>query len=299
MVSSYDSENASLFFLFFLIFVIKTFQTTREEADSIHLFLDGGGVEISKMQKKGLEYSATLLQSAICKTNVFHRPSPTLFYFPGLNTRPVWPSDLFPDIVSALKDNHHEILGEYESLVKNRPKSDYEVEDQHNKLHKGSWDWHSYVLKGKRQADFAAHCPKTVSILESFQFPRLLTGTPFSFAFFSTMHGNTNISAHSSPCNLRLRCHFPLRIPKEGDLGMRVADQTLRWKENEPIFFDDCYEHEGEHHSVQETMNYNLLKKIFSLVWNKTSEPRVILLFDLWYVSQAFSLQRFFPKCFR
>lgn len=197
------------------------------------------------MQKKSLDIAATILQSAICKTNAAHRPSPSMFYFPGLNTRPVWSSDLFPDIVKSLKDNHEVITQEYKTLIKNRPTSDYEAEDQHKKLHKGSWDWHSYVLKGKRQADFAVHCPETVSILESFQFPKLMRGTPFSFAFFSTMHPQTSIAAHSSPCNLRLRCHFPLILPKEGDLGMRVADQTLRWKEGEPIFFDDCYDHEG------------------------------------------------------
>lgn len=168
-----------------------------------------------------------------------------MFFFPGLNTQPVWSNDLFPDIVQALKENKNTILDEYQTLLKNCPKSDYEVEDQHKRLHQGNWDWHSYVLKGNRQADFAVHCPQTVSILESFQFPRLMTGTPFSFAFFSTMHPNTSINSHSSPCNLRLRCHFPLLLPKEGDLGIRIADKTVRWQEGEPIFFDDCYDHEG------------------------------------------------------
>eukprot|EP01037_Dinobryon_pediforme_P029430 gene29430-33066_t len=166
-----------------------------------------------------------------------------MFFFPGLNTQPVWSNDLFPDIVQTLKENKSVILAEYQTLLKNCPKSDYEVEDQHKRLHQGNWDWHSYVLKGNRQADFAVHCPQTVSILESFQFPRLMTGTPFSFAFFSTMHPNTR------------------------DLGIRIADKTVRWQEGEPIFFDDCYDHE---------------------VWNKTNESRVILLFDLWYVVLLF-----------
>jgi aspartyl/asparaginyl beta-hydroxylase (cupin superfamily) len=168
-----------------------------------------------------------------------------MFFFPGLNTQPVWSNALFPDIVQTLKENKGVILAEYQTLLKNCPKSDYEVEYQHKRLHQGNWDWHSYVLKGNRQADFAVHCPQTVSILESFQFPRLMTGTPFSFAFFSTMHPNTSINSHSSPCNLRLRCHFPLLLPKEGDLGIRIADKTVRWQEGEPIFFDDCYDHEG------------------------------------------------------
>lgn len=35
--------------------------------------------------------------------------------------------------------------------------SDY-LADQEHKLHSGQWDWHSYVLKGKRQAPFREHC---------------------------------------------------------------------------------------------------------------------------------------------
>ncbi len=74
---------------------------------------------------------------------------------------------------------------------------------------------------------------------------RLMTGTPFSFAFFSTLHGNTSIAAHSGPCNLRIRCHFPLIVP-EGDCGMTVGDETVRWVAGEPVYFDDCYEHSGK-----------------------------------------------------
>lgn len=191
--------------------------------------------------------AATIVQSAVCRTNVFHRPNPSLFSFPGLNTQPIWSSQLFPDLVQALKDNHQVILSEYEALIRSQTKSDYahQGEDQHKKLHKGDWDWHSYILKGKRQADFAIQCPQTASLLESFQFPRLMMGTPFSFAFFSTMHPNTSISAHTSPCNLRIRCHYPLILPTTGDIGMRVADKVVNWQVGEPIFFDDSYEHEG------------------------------------------------------
>lgn len=30
-----------------------------------------------------------------------------------------------------------------------------------HKLHSGQWDWHSYVLKGRRQEVFRQHCPLT------------------------------------------------------------------------------------------------------------------------------------------
>eukprot|EP01033_Poteriospumella_lacustris_P021217 gene21217-15705_t len=33
-----------------------------------------------------------------------------MFFFPGLNTQPVWSNDLFPDIVQTLKENKSVIL---------------------------------------------------------------------------------------------------------------------------------------------------------------------------------------------
>ena len=36
---------------------------------------------------KGL---ATIVKGGICKTNISYRPSPSLFYFPGLSSSPVY-----------------------------------------------------------------------------------------------------------------------------------------------------------------------------------------------------------------
>lgn len=76
------------------------------------------------------------------------------------------------------------------------------------------------------------------------------------------------ISPHYGPCNLRIRCHFPLIVPKEEDnndnnlCGMTIGGENIKWKQGEPIFFDDCYEHN---------------------VWNNSKEDRVVLLFDTWH----------------
>jgi aspartate beta-hydroxylase len=87
-----------------------------------------------------------------------------------------------------------------------------------------------------------------------------MTGTPFSYTFFSTMGPLTNIEPHYGACNLKLRCHFPLFAP-EGYL--RVAGEPRSWKEGEMMIFDDSYEHEAA----------NMSK----------TEERVILLFDIWH----------------
>lgn len=193
--------------------------------------------------------AATLIQSAMCRTNLKHcpRPVPSKFYYPGLSTRPTFDANNFL-VTEKLKSNAAAILKEYRELRKVAPQSDYNTSTssgEHSLHSGGKWDWNSYILKGKRQAQFAATCPVTADVLEASD-PRLMTDTPFSFSFFSTLHSNTSIAAHYGPCNLRLRCHFPLIVPQGGDCGMEIAGEQIKWIPNEPIFFDDCYEHRGK-----------------------------------------------------
>lgn len=146
------------------------------------------------------------------------------------------------------------------------------MSEREQQLHEGEWDWLSYVTQGRRQADFAAHCPKTVEVLESI--PGFMTGLPFAYAFFSVLkpqvrpdppyllsrsspvrhtHGwfsmahyvltggaaalpQSSIKPHSAPCNLRLRCHFPLFVPD--GCGIRVGDETRKWETGKPLVFD-------------------------------------------------------------
>jgi aspartate beta-hydroxylase len=186
---------------------------------------------------------AILLKSAILKTNTVKRPSPSIFFFAGLNSRPIHNRNNF-NFSNILEKNYEVILNEYLNLKSNHIKSDYSLHGE-KKLHTGIWDWNSYVMKGKRQSNFALLCPKTVDILESISNPSLMVNTPFSYAFFSTLHGNSTIAAHYGPCNLRLRCHFPLIVPL-GDCGMEVGNETIKWEKGIPIIFDDCYEHKGK-----------------------------------------------------
>lgn len=126
------------------------------------------------------------------------------------------------------------------------------------------------LLKGVRQANFANLCPKTAEIMEAFDQPKLMTGIPFSFAFFSVLGPHSSIDSHFGPVNLRLRCHFPLILPtqvrkvsnSEDLYGMEIGGQRVQWQLGEPLFFDDSYEHR---------------------VWNHSDEERVVLLFDIWH----------------
>ena len=62
--------------------------------------------------------------------------------------------------------------------------------------------------------------------MKSLKSSRLMSQTPFSFAFFSILKKNSEISPHFGPCNLRIRCHLPLIIPS-GDVGMEIAGHKV------------------------------------------------------------------------
>ena len=205
-----------------------------------------------------------------------------------------------PTITAMLKHleaNTEDIKAEYMEAVlgigstmsdtnhKSQLVSDYDTAsagaEHPESLHKGNWEWHSYIQKGERNPTFKDRCPKTAKVLD--ELGPLLFSTPFSFAFFSTLHGKSKIEAHNGPMNLRLRVHLPLIVPSKpaslgastsggtltgggGTLvdqcGIRVGSQRRNWVEGKAIVLDDSYQHE---------------------VWNKTEEPRVVFLFDIWH----------------
>jgi hypothetical protein len=242
-----------------------------------------------------------------------HRPSPSLFHLPGLRSLPFWTAPesqnrkhrvAFNDptvtaAVEYVESNFESIRAEYFASVLGQGNEtdldsgkvlkplepDYDVaskggEHADDALHSGNWDWHSYVLNGNKNERFKERCPKTAEVIDTLDREGLLFGTPFGFCFFSTLHGNSSIQAHSGPMNLRLRMHLPLVVPKKdesaslpgGDnqqnipsrptTGIRVADQMREWHEGKAIILDDSYVHE---------------------VWNNAHEPRVLLLLDLWH----------------
>lgn len=120
----------------------------------------------------------------------------------------------------------------------------------------------NYIEKGQKNPElFKEFCPKTTELLENAIGKDLMVDTPFSYTFFSTMKPGTSIKAHYGACNLKLRCHFPLFIPKESFI--RVGGDPRSWEEGKMIIFDDTYEHEAA----------NMSKK----------EERVILLIDIWH----------------
>ena len=190
-------------------------------------------------------------------------------------------------VVTLLQDNCATIRDEYNAAASTLP-SDYQSDTEHTTLHDGTWDWHSYMRKGmvSSSADgsndeatppFGQHFPQTASVLQQLRDDKLLfEGTPFGYTFFSTLHAQSRIAAHSAPMNLRLRVHLALQVPssakeeysdgtaasKKPKCGLRVGPTMRTWETGQALVLDDAYDHE---------------------VWNETDEKRVLLLVDIWH----------------
>jgi hypothetical protein len=224
------------------------------------------------------------------------RPSPNLMILPGLRSLPFWTSPdhtriaygdpLVTKVVEHLESNAITIRDEFlqvsssSSTEHNTLTSDYESTGHSDNLHQGSWDWYSYLNKGSVRGQFAVDFPKTAQLLQELRNDHILfEGTPFGFSFFSVLHGQSSIQAHTAPMNLRLRIHLPLVVPEtttnnnnnnndddsaddEIPCGIRVGPLARPWVPNKALVLDDAYNHE---------------------VWNRTDEKRVLLLVDIWH----------------
>ena len=212
---------------------------------------------------------AKLVAGRLLRVHGVHRPSPSLFHYSGLTSRPwhdrssAWAADWLPAIEAATPA----IAEEYVRVRATGRPSDYRVADSDHAggLHSDPHDWHwaSLIDRGQIKPDMWTLCPATAAALKAV--PRLCIGDmPFSFAFFSTLRAKSRIAAHTAPANLRLRVHLPLIVPTAapGACGIRVADETRKWEVGKALIFDDAFEHE---------------------VWNETESDRVVLLFDLWH----------------
>jgi aspartate beta-hydroxylase len=103
----------------------------------------------------------------------------------------------------------------------------------------------------------AAQCPRTLAALSAIPLCRIENRTPS--ALFSLLRPGARIPPHHGFMNTRVIGHLPLIVPP--NCALRVGNETRVWREGEVVLFDDSIEHEA---------------------WNASSEPRLVLIFDVW-----------------
>jgi hypothetical protein len=182
--------------------MIRSCTSIVSKKHQVHGCLEAiSSLSTSAPQGQPPENSATIIQGPSLLTSTgIHRPSPSLFHLPGLRSLPFWTAPgpashqrqrvAFNDTVvtSAIQhveSNYDAIKSEYFAAVighgnetsldankKIKPlEPDYDVaskggEHASDALHSGVWDWHSYILNGRKNAMFKERCPRTAQVID-------------------------------------------------------------------------------------------------------------------------------------
>ncbi len=188
---------------------------------------------------------------------------PTNFYYPGLPQRAFyereqfdWVSE-FEQATDAIRTELLAVMaakGEFDPYVvtdPSRPLTVHELRDNN------SWGAFHLVRNGTPEPANIAQCPAAMAALEGVLAPHIPGRSPG--AMFSLLKPGAHIPPHHGMLNTRLICHLPLIAPQ--GCTFRVGAETRSWEQGKLLIFDDSIEHEA---------------------WNRSSQTRVILLFDIW-----------------
>ena len=189
---------------------------------------------------------------------------PRLYYFPGLPQIEFFEPDQFPWL-ARLEAATADIAAEARAVLdEGRAFQPYlKADPSRPQLNRGALfnnrDWSAFYLweDGKLVAENAARCPRTMAAFEHVPLPRLEGRSPK--VRFSLMGPGAHIPPHTGILNTRLIGHLPLVVPSGCEF--RVGNEVRPWREGEAWLFDDTIEHEA---------------------WNRSAQPRLILLFEIW-----------------
>jgi aspartate beta-hydroxylase len=189
---------------------------------------------------------------------------PRLYYFPGLPQTQFFERSDFPwldRVEAATADIRAELLavldqeGAFAPYVQANP--DLPAIERSGMHNNPAWSAFYLWRNGQLVAENAARCPKTLAALA--QVPMTSVPGRAPTVLFSLLQPGAHIPPHTGILNTRLICHLPLIVPP--GCSLRVGNETRSWEEGKAWVFDDTIEHEA---------------------WNRSGQPRVILLFEAW-----------------
>jgi aspartate beta-hydroxylase len=189
---------------------------------------------------------------------------PQVFYFPELPQIEFYEREQFP-WAAALERETAAMRAELEAILASgerfapymQPGTDRPVFNTNGLLNDPAWSACHLIRNGEEVEANAALCPRTLESLRELPLCRIKGRTPT--VLFSLLRPGAHIPPHHGFLNTRLICHLPLIVPP--GCALRVGSETRPWRAGELVVFDDTMEHEA---------------------WNKSSELRVVLLFDIW-----------------
>lgn len=231
------------------------FQTTLMD-----LLNDRGGSDGDTSDIARVRHSLDIMMGK----RALHFPQPRQFYFPDLPVREFYDPREFA-WVEALEAQTGPIKAEAAALLREdahfgaylKGDADRPSHDFHGM--KDNEEWGALYLweNGEDVPENQARCPATTAAMR--QIPLVFAGKRSPNVLFSRLKPGATIPPHNGMVNTRLIGHLPLIVPN--DCGFRVGGTVQHWQEGKVWLFDDTIEHEA---------------------WNRSSEERIILLFEVW-----------------
>lgn len=174
------------------------------------------------------------------------------FLWMVLRGGPVLPAEQHP-VVDGFVESWEQLRDEYDELAHARPAEPLSsVLTGHERL-SGDSGWRVAILRvfNNDVGTYHDRCRVASALLDDR--PDVVT------AMYSVLDPHTEVGWHPGVMKGVVRCHVPLRVP-EGDVGFQVGRRRTRWVPGQPFLFDDSYLHRA---------------------WNRTDEPRSILILDV------------------
>ncbi len=192
------------------------------------------------------------------------RQQPTFLFFPDLPPAAYPDRSMFPWI-AALEAQTPAVLEELRQLLPSstgRERVFTSEELERANLRGGdvppTWNGYYFYRHGKAREDNCASCPATARALA--QLPLMHVRDHGPEVLFSVFTPGTHLLPHRGVTNTRLVGHLPLIVPE--NCALTVGGEVHVWQPGRVVVFDDSYEHEA---------------------WNRSSEIRVVLIFDVWH----------------
>lgn len=157
------------------------------------------------------------------------------------------------DWASEIAEHWEEIRDEALAIYRHRDAIPplREISPDHRRIIQDD-SWRSFFLigYGNEVPGNIARAPRTAELVR--RIPNL------NSAFFSILAPGAHITRHRGPAKSMFTAHLGLSVPSDWqNCKMQVDDEYVHWRDGEWTIFDDTYHHE---------------------VWNRTDEPRIILL---------------------
>ena len=211
----------------------------------------------------GSERFGRAMDLLVGRRQIYHQ-QPRAFHFPELPEIEIFDHAQFP-WVRALENAAPLIRKELEAVLASGSGIEPYLQKESNRpafnnyglLNDLSWGAYHLFKQGEPLLPNATRCPNTMQALAQVPLFRIKGRTPT--ALFSLLRPGTHIPPHHGYLNTRLICHLPLIVPPQ--CALRIGNETHTWREGKLVIFDDTIEHEA---------------------WNRSSQLRAVLLFDIW-----------------